>query len=51
MVTERSDAQKQGLEGSLGFERVYLTRLTQVSKGSWQPELFCEDPVTPGLAA
>ncbi|KAF9785699.1 hypothetical protein BJ322DRAFT_1210340 [Thelephora terrestris] len=42
---------EQVMGGGLDLERVYLTRLIHVSKGSWQPELFYEDLVSPELAA
>jgi len=41
--------EEQGLQDTFAFERIYLTRLIQVSKGSWQPELYYEDPGTLNL--
>ncbi|KAF9650555.1 hypothetical protein BDM02DRAFT_3112112 [Thelephora ganbajun] len=35
----------QGLQGTLALEKIYFTRLIHLSKGSWQPELWCEDLV------
>ena len=35
--------QGQGLGGTFPLDKTYLTRLIQVSKGSWQPELWYDN--------
>ena len=41
--------QKEGLSGTFPSNKIYLTRLVQASKGSWQPELWCEGRNTPNV--
>ena len=48
-IAEGRNHQQQGLGSTLALERIYLTRLEHVSKGSWQPVLWYEDPVGEGL--
>jgi len=43
IAKECNCAQEQGLQRTLTFDRIYLTHLIHVSKGSWQPELWYED--------
>jgi hypothetical protein len=41
--------QEEGLGGAFPFGNTYLTRLVQVSKGSWQPELWLEGFAAPNV--
>lgn len=36
----------QRLQEALALDKIYLTRLIHVSKGSWQPELYYEGPIS-----
>ena len=39
------------MQRTLTFDKIYLTHLTHVSRGSWQPELWYEDIAsTPSLS-
>ena len=44
LVAEECECvQGEKLQGSIPIDKVYLTRLIHVSKGSWQPELYLDD--------
>ena len=46
-IAERPNGvQELGLGDAFPFDNTYLTRLVQVSKGSWQPELWLESFAT-----
>ena len=52
IAKECNRAQEQGMQDTLILDKIYLTHLIHVSKGSWQPELWYEDLVSfPSLSA
>ena len=43
VADEYKRVQREQLQDTISIDKIYLTRLVHVSKGSWQPDLFYDD--------